>query len=60
VTKAFPILDTYMVPSGSMAIPSFYNSLHDPKVFLGVLTIDCMSHMYSTIIWVLSTVPVDI
>lgn len=22
------------MPSGSMIIPSFYNSLHDPKVFL--------------------------
>ncbi|KAI0005436.1 cytochrome P450 sterol C22-desaturase [Russula compacta] len=32
-TKAFPISDTYTVPSGSMVIPSFYNSLHDPKVF---------------------------
>jgi len=32
-TKPFPISDTYTVPSGSMIIPSFYNSLHDPKVF---------------------------
>ncbi|KAI0286738.1 cytochrome P450 sterol C22-desaturase [Russula aff. rugulosa BPL654] len=32
-TKPFPISDTYTVPPGSMVIPSFYNSLHDPKVF---------------------------
>ncbi|KAH9005960.1 cytochrome P450 [Lactarius hatsudake] len=31
--KAFPISDDYTVPAGSMVIPSFYNSLHDPKVF---------------------------
>ncbi|KAL0576815.1 RNA polymerase C-22 sterol desaturase [Marasmius crinis-equi] len=32
-TKAFPIRDDYTVPSGSMVIPSFYNSLHDPEVY---------------------------
>ena len=32
-TKAFPIADDYTVPSGSMVIPSFYNSLHDPEVY---------------------------
>ncbi|KAI0318723.1 cytochrome P450 [Amylostereum chailletii] len=32
-TKAFPIAEDYTVPSGSMVIPSFYNSLHDPQVF---------------------------
>nr|BED42916.1 cytochrome P450 monooxygenase [Trametes versicolor] len=31
--KAFPISDDYTVPVGSMVIPSFYNSLHDPEVF---------------------------
>ncbi|KAH9176994.1 cytochrome P450 [Lactarius sanguifluus] len=29
--KAFPISNDYTVPAGSMVIPSFYNSLHDPK-----------------------------
>ncbi|KAI1786315.1 cytochrome P450 sterol C22-desaturase [Ganoderma leucocontextum] len=32
-TKAFPISENYTVPAGSMVIPSFYNSLHDPEVF---------------------------
>lgn len=32
-TKAFPISDDYVVPSGSMVIPSFYTSLHDPEVY---------------------------
>lgn len=32
-TKAFPISDDYTVPVGSMVIPSFYNSLHDPEVY---------------------------
>lgn len=32
-TKAFPIAQDYTVPAGSMVIPSFYNSLHDPEVF---------------------------
>ncbi|KIJ68841.1 hypothetical protein HYDPIDRAFT_107097 [Hydnomerulius pinastri MD-312] len=32
-TKAFPISGDYTVPAGSMVIPSFYNSLHDPEVF---------------------------
>ncbi|KAH7916497.1 cytochrome P450 [Hygrophoropsis aurantiaca] len=32
-TKAFPISPDYTVPAGSMVIPSFYNSLHDPEVF---------------------------
>ena len=32
-TKAFPIASDYTVPAGSMVIPSFYNSLHDPEVF---------------------------
>ncbi|KAI0735586.1 cytochrome P450 sterol C22-desaturase [Earliella scabrosa] len=32
-TKAFPIAEDYTVPSGSMVIPSFYNSLHDPEVY---------------------------
>ncbi|KAG7090809.1 hypothetical protein E1B28_009893 [Marasmius oreades] len=33
VTKAFPIKDGYTVPTGSMVIPSFYPSLHDPEVY---------------------------
>jgi len=32
-SKAFPITDNYTVPAGSMVIPSFYNSLHDPEVY---------------------------
>lgn len=32
-TKAFPISPDYTVPVGSMVIPSFYNSLHDPSVY---------------------------
>ncbi|KAH6916758.1 C-22 sterol desaturase [Coprinopsis sp. MPI-PUGE-AT-0042] len=32
-TKAFPISDDYTVPAGSMVIPAFYNSLHDPEVY---------------------------
>ena len=32
-TKAFPIADDYTVPSGTMVIPSFYNSLHDAEAF---------------------------
>ncbi|KAI0367526.1 cytochrome P450 sterol C22-desaturase [Pilatotrama ljubarskyi] len=32
-TKAFPLSDDYTVPAGSMVIPSFYNSLHDPEVY---------------------------
>ncbi|KAJ7071426.1 cytochrome P450 [Mycena amicta] len=32
-TKAFPISEDYTVPAGSMLIPSFYNSLHDPNVY---------------------------
>ncbi|KAI6136994.1 cytochrome P450 [Pisolithus sp. B1] len=32
-TKPFPISDNYTAPVGSMVIPSFYNSLHDPEVF---------------------------
>lgn len=32
-TKAFPISEDYTVPAGSMVIPSFYNSLHDPAVY---------------------------
>lgn len=31
--KAFPISDDYTVPAGSMVIPSFYKSLHDPEVY---------------------------
>jgi len=31
--KAFPISDTYTVPKGSIVIPSFWNSLHDEKVY---------------------------
>ena len=31
--KAFPISENYTVPAGSMVIPSFYNSLHDPQVY---------------------------
>ncbi|KAH9945589.1 cytochrome P450 monooxygenase [Amylocystis lapponica] len=33
--KAFPISDDYTVPSNSMLIPSFWNSLHDGEVFPG-------------------------
>ncbi|GAA94222.1 uncharacterized protein L969DRAFT_93604 [Mixia osmundae IAM 14324] len=32
-TKAFPISDDYTVPAGTMCIPSFWNSLHDPSVY---------------------------
>lgn len=32
-TKAFPISQDYTVPSGSIIIPSFYNSLHDEEVY---------------------------
>ena len=32
-TKPFPISDDYTVPAGSMVIPSFFNSMHDPEVF---------------------------
>lgn len=32
-TKPFPLSDNYTAPAGSMVIPSFYNSLHDPEVF---------------------------
>ncbi|KAF9478018.1 cytochrome P450 sterol C22-desaturase [Pholiota conissans] len=32
-TKAFPITSDYTVPAGSMIIPSFFNSLHDPEVY---------------------------
>lgn len=31
--KAFPISDDYTVPKGSIVIPSFWNSLHDPEVY---------------------------
>jgi C-22 sterol desaturase len=31
--KAFPINENYTVPAGSMVIPSFYNSLHDPEIY---------------------------
>ena len=31
--KAFPISNDYTVPAGSMVIPCFYPSLHDPKVY---------------------------
>ncbi|KAI0045755.1 cytochrome P450 [Auriscalpium vulgare] len=31
--KPFPISSDYTVPTGSMVIPSFYNSLHDPNVY---------------------------
>ncbi|KAF9454987.1 cytochrome P450 sterol C22-desaturase [Macrolepiota fuliginosa MF-IS2] len=31
--KAFPITSDYTVPVGSLVIPSFYNSLHDPEVY---------------------------
>ncbi|KAK0547162.1 RNA polymerase C-22 sterol desaturase [Tilletia horrida] len=31
--KAFPIDPNYTAPKGSMVIPSFWNSLHDPNVY---------------------------
>ncbi|GJN88232.1 hypothetical protein Rhopal_001197-T1 [Rhodotorula paludigena] len=31
--KPFPINDEYTVPKGTMLIPSFWNSLHDPEVY---------------------------
>ncbi len=31
--KPFPIDDKYTVPKGTMVIPSFWNSLHDPSVY---------------------------
>ncbi|KAL8280890.1 hypothetical protein RQP46_006569 [Phenoliferia psychrophenolica] len=33
VKKAFPLTDDYTVPKGTMLIPSFWNSLHDPAVY---------------------------
>jgi C-22 sterol desaturase len=32
-TKRMPITEDYSVPKGSILIPSFYNSLHDPAVY---------------------------
>lgn len=32
-TRPFAISDDYTVPSGTMIIPSFWNSLHDPEVY---------------------------
>jgi len=32
-TKAFPLAEDYTVPAGTMLIPSFWNSLHDPAVY---------------------------
>ncbi|SCV72585.1 BQ2448_4122 [Microbotryum intermedium] len=31
--KPFPINDDYTVPKGTMLIPSFWNSLHDPSIY---------------------------
>lgn len=31
--KAFPIAESYTCPKGSIVIPSFWNSLHDPAVY---------------------------
>jgi len=31
--KPFPLSDGYTAPSGSIVIPSFWNSLHDPEVY---------------------------
>ncbi|CAD6580030.1 MAG: RNA polymerase C-22 sterol desaturase [Cyphobasidiales sp. Tagirdzhanova-0007] len=31
--KAFPISENYTCPKGSIVIPSFWNSLHDPSVY---------------------------
>ncbi|KDE08747.1 C-22 sterol desaturase [Microbotryum lychnidis-dioicae p1A1 Lamole] len=31
--KAFPITEDYTVPKGTMLIPSFWNSLHDPSIY---------------------------
>ncbi|KAF5323338.1 hypothetical protein D9611_003464 [Ephemerocybe angulata] len=31
--KPFPLSDTYTAPAGSMVIPSFFNSLHDPEIY---------------------------
>ncbi|TEB39082.1 C-22 sterol desaturase [Coprinellus micaceus] len=32
-TKPFPIANDYVAPAGSIVIPSFFNSLHDPSVY---------------------------
>ncbi|KAL8280253.1 hypothetical protein RQP46_007367 [Phenoliferia psychrophenolica] len=32
-TKAFPVTEDVTVPKGTMLIPSFWNSLHDPEVY---------------------------
>lgn len=32
-TKPFPITPDYTVPKGSMIIPAFWNSLHDPAIY---------------------------
>jgi len=39
-TQAFPIAEDYEVPSGSIVIPSFWNSLHDPSVYPDPETFD--------------------
>jgi C-22 sterol desaturase len=39
-TKPFPISHDYTVPAGSMVIPSFFNSMHDPQVFPSPDTLD--------------------
>ena len=31
--RSFPISENYTVPKGSMVIPSFWNSLHDPSAY---------------------------
>jgi len=31
--KPFPLSDGYTAPAGSIVIPSFWNSLHDPEVY---------------------------
>ncbi|KAK7445153.1 RNA polymerase C-22 sterol desaturase [Stygiomarasmius scandens] len=32
-TRDFPLSENYTVPAGSMVIPAYYPSLHDPKVY---------------------------
>ena len=31
--RPFPLNDEYTAPAGSIVIPSFYNSLHDPEIY---------------------------
>ncbi|KAF8457560.1 cytochrome P450 sterol C-22 desaturase [Kalaharituber pfeilii] len=34
VKKDFPVVDNYVVPKGSMIVPTLYPALHDPEVYV--------------------------